>query len=104
MNKKLKIFLLISVGVLFVIVAVVLHRVFIEFKNSKVRSYIMEEANKYSNPASATVIINEGVKNILASRTLTREVREYAKATGTEKEKVLVTGAVMQAKSYGYLA
>lgn len=104
MSKKAKIVLGLIAVFLLVILAMVVYRIHFQFSNSAVNAFIQAEAAKYtSNPVKAGAIIQDAVNHILSERHLTREVLNYSSATGIQKEQVLVTAAVMQAKSYGYL-
>jgi flagellar basal body-associated protein FliL len=104
MKKSSKIILAAVVVLLVTVISITVYRLFFQFKNSAVQAFIHAESAKYtSNPVQAQSIIHDAVKHILSSRSLTKEALDYASATGVQKEQVLVTAAVMQAKAYGYL-
>ena len=86
------------------IIAYIVYRMYFEFKGSDVKGYIKDEANKcIGNEDSAYSIIQDGVKHILSSSSLTDQVIKTAKLNGTSKEQELVHAAVMQCISLGYI-
>ncbi len=103
MSKTVKILSLIAVVLFIAVIVVAVYRTFFQFKNSSVNAYIQQEANKYETPVQTAKILTDAVHHILGSRGLTNEVLDYAKLTGVEKEQVLVSAALSQAKSYGYI-
>ena len=95
---------LLAVIILFILLLTLwIYTHFFEFKNVVVQSYISSEASKYVQEAQAKQIITDAVNNILNSYTLTKEVKDYAAASGLELERVLVDTAVIQAKALNYL-
>lgn len=104
MNKKVKIILGALALTAFAVICLTVYRVFFEFKNSKVRSYIQAEASQYADKEAAYKIIHEAVQHILKSSDLTNQVRTYADAGKLERERVLVDTAILQCKKYNYLA
>lgn len=104
MTKKQKIALYAVAILLLAAIAMIVYRMFFQFKNSNVNQFVQAEASKYtSNPVKAANLISDSVSHILNSRSLTKQVLDYSSATGVQKEQVLVTAAVMQCKAYGYL-
>ncbi len=103
MSNKVKIFLIFLAVAFVVIGGSIIYRLFLEFKNSDVRAYIAQEAAKYGDGVQATKIINDGVLHILSSYTLTKQVTDYCASTGVSKEQALVTAALLDAQSKGYL-
>lgn len=104
MIKAKKYAIIITVALFLTLVLLAVYRTFFQFKNSLVRQYIQAEAAKFGDPVAATKILHDGVQHILSSRSLTKQVIDYARVSGLEKEKVLVTAALKQAQSFDYLA
>lgn len=88
---------------LLVIAGVWFYKHFLEFNNVLVQSYIKSESSKYVDEKQAEKIITDAVNHILNSYSLTKEVKDYAKATNLEIERVLIDSAIIQAKSLNYL-
>ena len=103
MNKKVKIVLIVLASALAVVIVATVWRLFFEFKNSDVKSFIASEAAKSDNPTQVTKIIHDGVMHILSNYYLTKAVTDYCSATGISKEQALVTSAVLDATNKGYL-
>ncbi len=104
MTKTTKWILILTGLVVVAILVYIIHRVFFQFDNMVVRTNIAEQANKYSHPDQASIILNDAVQHILSSKTLTQEVLDYASLTNIPKEQALVMAALGQAKSFNYLA
>jgi hypothetical protein len=102
--RKLNIALIALSVLVLVLISFVVYRVFFEFQNSLVAKYINEEASKYGNNTPVTALLTESVQHILKSADLTEQVRKYAEASGLEKERVLVDVALLQCRSFGYIA
>lgn len=92
----------IAVLVIFVLAlfSFVAYRVWFEFDNSMIRSYIADEAKKYTDPAAATTILNDGVKAILDNPGLTKQIKDEAKAEGISNEQAIVAYAAMEAQKH----
>jgi len=92
------------VAFLFVLVAVVIYRMFLQFNSKDIAIYIDEEASKYNEDRqTAFKLIQDGVEHILSSHNLTQQVLKSSRASKTPKEQELVHAAIMQCKSLGYL-
>lgn len=102
-SKGLKITLIAVVIVLVVIASFVAYRLFFEFNKKTIEGYIIAGTADYSDKATASRIMRDGVQHILSSKSLTDQVKEYAKASNIPCEKALVDAAILQAKAYGYL-
>jgi hypothetical protein len=102
-SLALKIGVAVMILALLILIAYIAYRIWWEFDNTAVQSYINQESAKYQNPASAAVLINDSVKNILESRTLTKQVKDFAANNNMTKEQALVTAAIAEAKNFGYL-
>jgi hypothetical protein len=93
------------VVILLIAMAFVAYRLFWQFNSKDVSDYINEEADKYgTDKAAVAQVIRDGVEHILASHNLTQQVLRSAKGSGVPKEQELVHAAIMQCKSFGYLA
>jgi hypothetical protein len=103
MSKVRRIAVTITIVLFLTLVVMAIYRTFFQFKNNTVRAYIKQEAAKFTNSVQAEYLLSDAVQHILSNRSLTKEVTDYAKAMGLEKEQVLVTAALKQATAYGYL-
>ena len=103
LSKSQKNIALILLALLLVVVVMFVYRVFFEFNNKKVRSYIQQEANKYPDPVAAYKVINDAVMFVLTDRNLTSQVREIAAEAKMDKERILVDSAINQCKAFGYI-
>ena len=98
-----------KIGIAVIIIAFLIllgfiaYRIWFEFNNTAIQSYINQEAAKYADPASAAVIINDSVKNILEDRSLTKQVKDFATANKMTNEQALVAAAIAEAKNFGFL-
>lgn len=103
MSTKLK-YILIALVVLVVgTIAVIMYRMFWQFDQKDIHVYAKEEAAKYKDSTGVYTIILEGVNHILASHSYTNQILNTSKATGTDKEQLLVQAAVKQCIAFGYL-
>lgn len=103
MSKALKYILFAIVAMIVIAVAVIVYRMFFQFNGKEIKIYAREEADKYKNSEAVYKLIMDSVEYILSSNNLTQQVLKAAKATGTDKEQLLVHRAIMQCKSFGYL-
>ena len=101
--KRGKLLIYALIILLLVVIMIAVYRYFFQFNNKLVKEYIADEANKYKNTKEVNQLITDGVKHILKSSNLTKQVLADAKNSGTEKEQELVYAAVMQCKLYNYL-
>lgn len=96
--------MIVGVMLFLALIAVIVYRMFFEFRGKDVKDYIQEEANKYpGNETEVYAVVQDGVQHILSSHNLTQQVVRNAKANGTPKEQELVHASIMQCKAYGYL-
>lgn len=86
--------------VFLVIGGIIVWRLFFDFKNEPIQSYINQEAQKYTNPPAIALMINDGVQHILNDRNLTKQVKDYARTMGISKEQALVAAAIAEAKEH----
>jgi hypothetical protein len=85
-------------------IAFVVYRLFFQFSDKDVNTYLDEEAAKYGDGKDkARKIICDGVDHILSSQSLTKQVLRSAEASGTPKEMELVHAAASQCRAYGYI-
>lgn len=103
MSKSLKYILIGLVAIIFVVVCVIIYRMFFQFSAKDIKAYVNDAASKYKDKEAVYMIIMDGVEHILGSHNLTQQVLKTAKATGIDKEQELVSVAVQQCKAYGYL-
>lgn len=101
--KKGKLLMYALIVLILVLIMIAVYRYFFQFNNKLVKEYIKDESDKYANPKQVSELITDGVKHILSSSNLTKQVLLDAKNSGTEKEQELVYSAVMQCKLYNYL-
>jgi chemotaxis signal transduction protein len=83
--------------------AVIMYRMFFQFKSELIKQYVMAEAVKYKDKESAYAIILDGVEHILSSHNLTQQVLKTAAANQSGKEQELVHAAIMQSRSLDYI-
>lgn len=102
LNLKTAVIALIFVGVILLFVA--MYRMFWQFKDSEVKTYIDEEASKFgADKAKVAAILKDGVEYILSSHNLTQQVIKSASASNTPKELELVQAAAKQCRAFGYI-
>lgn len=102
LNLKTAIIALIIIGIILICVA--MYRMFWQFNDNDVKTYIDEEASKFGeDKANAAAIIKDGVQYILNSHNLTQQVLKSAKASNTPKELELVQAAAKQCRAFGYI-
>lgn len=93
---------LVFVGI--VLLCVAMYRMFWQFNDKDVKTYIEEEAAKYGDQKDkVSAIIKDGVEHILSSHNLTQQVIKTAKGSGTPPEMELVHAAAKQCRAYGYI-
>ena len=97
-NTMIGLSILLLIALLYVI-----WKVFFEFDNTAVSNQVQTRLADSDNPTADNVIIQDGMKHILASTFLTQQVKDYAKMNNVPKEQVLVNAAVAQAQANGYL-
>lgn len=103
MSKALKYILFAVVSIIIIAIAVIIYRMFFQFDAKEIKIYVREEAEKYKNSDAVYKLIMDAVEYILSSNNLTQQVLKASKATGTDKEQLLVHRAILQCKSFGYL-
>jgi len=102
MKRKIILYALALMVVAFV--AMFIYRFVFEFNNAKVKAYLQQESKAYKeNAANVYALLHEAAQDILKSSNKTAMARQYAKATGMEKERVLVDMAVAEAKKYTFI-
>lgn len=101
---NLKTALIVAVFIMLLIAGFILYRIFWQFNDKDVKTYIDEQARKYvGNEAKAAQIIKDGVEHILSSHNLTQQVLRSAKASNTPREMELVNAATAQCRAFGYI-
>jgi hypothetical protein len=103
MSNTLKYILIGLVILIGATVAVVIYRMFFEFKSELIKQYAMAEAVKYKDKDAAYALILDGVEYILGSHNLTQQVLKTATANQSGKEQELVHAAIMQCRSLDYI-
>lgn len=101
--KILKYIVIVLAVAVIIISAIIIHRLFFQFKTKDVNAYINDEAEKYQDKNEAYRIIHEGVQYILSSHNLTQQVLNIAKANKSTNEQELVHAAINQCKAFKYL-
>src|SRR5574343_799750 len=73
------------------VIAYVVYKMFVEFKDNKVNAYIDNYANGYGSDAQAAKkVLQAGAKKLLLSYNETKAIKEVAKVSGTDIEYELV--------------
>ena len=103
-SKALKYITIGLVALIIVVVCVVIYRMFFQFSGKDIKAYATDAASKYKDKDAAFKIIMDGVNHVLSSHNLTQQVLRTAKATGIDKDQELVSVAVQQCKTFGYLS
>lgn len=71
---------------------------------SEVKKLVTEESKRYETPDKVYPILIQACKEIVTDQELFKMAKIYAKDSGVSIESVVVSSAVSQAISYGYLA
>jgi hypothetical protein len=104
MSTNLKYILITLTVLVFGAVAMIIYRMFFQFNEKEIHTYIMEESAKYGKDSAAVAsIIAEGVEYILSSHNLTQQVLRSARGSNTDPEQELVNAAINQCIAFNYL-
>ncbi len=90
--------------IVFVLVSIVVYRIFFMFSKAKIEAYALAQAAATGHPDIAYQLIIEGAEYILKSADLTKQVKLLALFDNIENEKALVLTALQNCYASGFIA